>query len=97
MTSGPRSDSRRRQREAARRIGRCDLYGEVDGEFQPSLANRERITRMIRELRPDILVTHDPWRRYQLHPDHRNVGICALDTMIAAGITYSSLTFSKKD
>ncbi|MGI5835499.1 MAG: PIG-L deacetylase family protein [Chloroflexota bacterium] len=74
------------QREAARRIGAVGVtfMGEVDGEFQPSLANRERITRMIRELRPDILVTHDPWRRYQLHPDHRNVGICALDAMIAA-------------
>ena len=74
------------QREAARRIGVADVtfLGEADGEFQPDLANRERITRVIRALQPDVLVTHDPWRRYQLHPDHRNVGFCALDAMVAA-------------
>lgn len=74
------------QREAARRIGAVSVtfLGEADGEFQPTLGNRERITRIIRELRPDILVTHDPWRRYQLHPDHRNVGTCTLDAMVSA-------------
>ncbi len=76
----------REQREAARRLGVADvLYlGEADGEFPPTLANREKITRVIRELRPDVLMVHDPWRRYQLHPDHRNVGICTLDAMVAA-------------
>ncbi len=74
------------QREAARRLGVSSVtfLREPDGEFQPSLANRERITRAIRELRPDTLITHDPWRRYQLHPDHRNVGQCTLDAMVAA-------------
>lgn len=74
------------QREAARRIGVASItfLGEPDGEFQPALANRERIARRIRELRPDVLIVHDPWRRYQLHPDHRSVGICTLDAMVAA-------------
>ena len=74
------------QREAARRIGveSVDFLREPDGEFEPSLANRERIARAIRQLRPDVLVTHDPWRRYQLHPDHRAVGFCTLDAMVAA-------------
>ncbi len=74
------------QREAARRVGVTDVVfmGEPDGEFDPNLRNRERIARRIRELRPDVLMVHDPWRRYQLHPDHRNVGICTLDGMVAA-------------
>lgn len=74
------------QREAAGRIGvrSVTFLGEPDGEFQPTLAHRERVTRAIRELRPDFLVTHDSWRRYQLHPDHRAVGLCALDGMVAA-------------
>ena len=55
-----------------------------DGEFQADLSNRERIARRIRELRPDVLITHDPWRRYQIHPDHRAVGFCTLDGMVAA-------------
>jgi len=76
----------REQREAARRIGVASVtfLREPDGEFQPTLANRERIARLIRQVRPDVLVTHDPWRRYQLHPDHRNVGLCTLDAMVAA-------------
>ncbi len=74
------------QREAARRLGVAGVQflGEADGEFPSTLANRERITRVIREFRPDVLMVHDPWRRYQLHPDHRNVGICTLDAMVAA-------------
>lgn len=74
------------QREAARRVGVASVtfLGQRDGEFEPSLENRERIARIIRELRPDILMVHDPWRRYQLHPDHRGVGICTLDAMVAA-------------
>lgn len=76
----------REQREAARRVGveSVDFLREPDGEFEPSLANRERIARAIRQLRPDVLMTHDPWRRYQLHPDHRAVGFCTLDAMVAA-------------
>jgi len=74
------------QREAARRVGvkSATFLRGWDGEFEPSLENRERITRIIRQLRPDVLMVHDPWRRYQLHPDHRAVGICTLDAMVAA-------------
>jgi LmbE family N-acetylglucosaminyl deacetylase len=74
------------QQEAARRIGvqSVTFLRQSDGEFEPSLENRERIARAIRGLRPDVLMVHDPWRRYQLHPDHRTVGICTLDGMVAA-------------
>ncbi len=30
------------------------------------------------------MFTHDPWKRYRLHPDHRNVGWIALDAVVAA-------------
>jgi LmbE family N-acetylglucosaminyl deacetylase len=29
-------------------------------------------------------MTFDPWRPYQMHPDHRAVGVTALDAIIAA-------------
>ncbi|MHB1319916.1 MAG: PIG-L deacetylase family protein, partial [Anaerolineae bacterium] len=32
----------------------------------------------------NILVTIDPWRHYQLHPDHRAAGQAALDALYAA-------------
>jgi len=74
------------QREAARRIGAAEVtfLREPDGEFDPGLRNRERIARIIRALKPDVLMAHDPWRRYQLHPDHRNAGLCTLDAVVAA-------------
>ena len=27
---------------------------------------------------------HDPWRRYRLHPDHRNAGFIVTDAIVAA-------------
>ena len=30
---------------------------------------------MIREVRPDVVLGHDPWKRYRLHPDHRHAGL----------------------
>ena len=33
---------------------------------------------------PDVVLTHDPWQRYQLHPDHRTAGLLALDAVVAA-------------
>jgi LmbE family N-acetylglucosaminyl deacetylase len=39
---------------------------------------------LIRRLRPDVVLTHDPWRRYMLHPDHRVVGWAAIDAVVAA-------------
>src|SRR3989440_5362750 len=39
-----------------------------DGELEPSLANRHTIVRVIREIGPDLLLTHRP---NDYHPDHR--------------------------
>ena len=38
----------------------------------------------IRKCRPDVVLGHDPWRRYRLHPDHRNAGFLATDGIVAA-------------
>ncbi|OGN87526.1 MAG: hypothetical protein A2158_07150 [Chloroflexi bacterium RBG_13_46_14] len=35
---------------------------------------REEITRLIRQYRPEVVVTTDFQRRYRSHPDHRNTG-----------------------
>jgi LmbE family N-acetylglucosaminyl deacetylase len=40
--------------------------------------------RQVRMKKPDVLLTHDPWQRYQLHPDHRATGTVALDGVVAA-------------
>ncbi len=55
-----------------------------DGELEVNLERRKMLTRIIREHQPEVLITHDPWMRYQLHPDHRASGTLALDAVISA-------------
>jgi LmbE family N-acetylglucosaminyl deacetylase len=35
-------------------------------------------------VQPDVVLGHDPWRRYRLHPDHRAAGFLTLDALVAA-------------
>ncbi len=74
------------QREAARRLGVAStrFLGRHDGELEVSLAFRAELTAVIRRLRPQLVATFDPWRPYQLHPDHRAVGFTTLDAIISA-------------
>lgn len=67
--------------EAARRlgVGHVEFLREGDGHVFPTVEFREKVVRMIRKFRPDVIVTHDPFRPYALHPDHRAVGITAHD------------------
>ncbi|WP_448576824.1 PIG-L deacetylase family protein [Thermomicrobium sp.] len=71
------------EREACRRLGVSEIVflRMPDGELMPDLAFRERIVRQIRAYRPDIVITHDPFRPYALHPDHRAVGITTIDAV----------------
>ncbi|MFH1623808.1 MAG: PIG-L deacetylase family protein [Pseudomonadota bacterium] len=55
-----------------------------DGEVEVNLAFRSELALLIRQYRPHVIVTHDPWRPYLLHPDHRAVGFTASDAVIAS-------------
>ncbi len=77
------------QREAARRLagaraGEVRFLGRVDGELESDLATRGEVARVIRELQPQVVLGHDPWKRYRLHPDHRHAGLLACDGIVAA-------------
>lgn len=81
--------SRRRdeQREAARRLGATGevvFMDEVDGELAESPELVSEIARVIRRLRPSVVLGHDPWKRYRLHPDHRHAGFLTCDAIVAA-------------
>jgi LmbE family N-acetylglucosaminyl deacetylase len=69
--------------DAARRLGveRVEFLHEPDGEVMPDLSLREKIVRMIRTYKPDVVITHDPFRAYAFHPDHRAVGFAAHDSV----------------
>ena len=74
------------QRAAAEAIGvgRVLFLRHPDGLLENNMALRREIAGQIREWRPDIVVTIDPWRKYQLHPDHRAAGQAALDAVYAS-------------
>lgn len=76
----------REQEEAARRLGvtSCRFLRNNDGELEANLTLRGQICQVIREVHPYTVMTFDAWRPYQLHPDHRAIGITALDAIIAA-------------
>lgn len=87
------------QREAARIQGVQTvtfLDGYHDGEVEPTLALRREIAFIIRQWKPDTVFTLDPWKRNELHPDHRAVGICVVDAIACArGIMYYPEQFQK--
>ncbi|HEX3090299.1 MAG TPA: PIG-L deacetylase family protein [Ilumatobacteraceae bacterium] len=77
------------QSEAARRLsgdnaGFVVFLNNVDGELDSGVEMRGEVARVIRELRPDVVLGHDPWKRYRLHPDHRHAGLLACEGIVAA-------------
>ena len=74
------------QRRAADTLGVGDVVhlGYVDGELEYSMDLRKDLAREIRRTQPDVVLSHDPWQRYQLHPDHRATGFAAVDAVVDA-------------
>ncbi len=80
------AERRREQADAASTLGATHVIhlDETDGELQVGMELRAALCAEIRKARPDVLLTHDPWQRYQLHPDHRATGTLTLDAVVAA-------------
>lgn len=66
--------------EAAEVLGISTEVMDVhDGELMPSLENRKKVARLIREWQADIVMVH---RRYDYHPDHRYSGVLVDDATV---------------
>lgn len=75
------------QRAAALALGATGqvvFLGRTDGELDTSLATQSEVAAWIRRMRPDVVLGHDPWKRYRLHPDHRAAGFLTVDAVVAA-------------
>ena len=79
------------QRSAAKVLGVDDIkfLNYPDGYLTPDINLRRDITRVIRTIRPDILVTCDPQTLFTAnaglnHPDHRAAGQATLDAVFPA-------------
>jgi LmbE family N-acetylglucosaminyl deacetylase len=72
---------------AAKCVGVDDvrLLGYPDGRVEATLDLRRDIARVIRQVRPDRVLTHSPERDYERiypsHPDHRAVGSSTIDAV----------------
>jgi len=75
-------------KEAARRMGPnveslvMDIH---DGELMPTLENRKKVARLIRDWKADIVLSHRP---YDYHPDHRYVGVLVRDAAFMVTVPF---------
>ena len=97
MTGAKLAEIRREeQRNAARVLGSDDVtfLGYVDGRVEPTLELRLEIARVIRRVRPDVIVSQDPLFRYMPnyinHPDHRAVADATLAAIMPTANTLLS-------
>lgn len=74
------------QRAAARELGATEVIflRHPDGLLENSLFLRRQLAHLIRTHKPDIVFAIDPWRHYQLAPDHRAAGQAAIDALWSA-------------
>jgi LmbE family N-acetylglucosaminyl deacetylase len=79
-----RQEEARAAAQALGATGEVVFLGVTDGELENDRATRSELARWIRLLQPDVLLGHDPWMRYRLHPDHRAAGFLTCDALVAA-------------
>jgi LmbE family N-acetylglucosaminyl deacetylase len=74
------------QRAAGARLGASDVHFvmSVDGELHVGLSEQRAVSEVIRRVRPDVVLTHDPWRRHRHHPDHEAAGRVVVASIVAA-------------
>jgi LmbE family N-acetylglucosaminyl deacetylase len=87
MAGGPLAQRRTAEVNAAAKqlgthAGVLDIH---DGELEPTLENRQKITRQIREWKADIVISHRPW---DYHPDHRYVGVLVQDAAFMVTVPF---------
>jgi LmbE family N-acetylglucosaminyl deacetylase len=74
------------QRAAAAALGveRVIFLRNNDGELESTTALRNEMALYIRHFRPSRIYSHDPWKQYMLHPDHRAVGFAVIEGVVSA-------------
>jgi LmbE family N-acetylglucosaminyl deacetylase len=87
MAGGPLAQRRTAEVAAcARKLGVSSKVLDIhDGELVPSLENRRLITRIIRQWKADIVISHRPW---DYHPDHRYVGVLVQDAAFMVTVPF---------
>jgi LmbE family N-acetylglucosaminyl deacetylase len=84
---GPLAKRRLAEVKAADKIlgASTEVLDIHDGELEPNLETRKKITRLIREWKADIVIAHRPW---DYHPDHRYVGVLVQDAAYMVAVPF---------
>jgi N-acetylglucosamine malate deacetylase 1 len=87
MAGGPLAQRRTAEVQAAGKVlgTTAQVLDIHDGELMPTLENRRTITRLIREWKADIVISHRPW---DYHPDHRYVGVLVQDAAFMVTVPF---------
>ena len=87
MAGGPLAQRRAAESAAvAKQLGVTSQVLDIhDGELEPTLENRRLITKVIREWKADIVISHRPW---DYHPDHRYVGVLVQDAAFMVTVPF---------
>jgi LmbE family N-acetylglucosaminyl deacetylase len=80
------AERRREQEKAAAVLGIAEVtsFDFIDGELVSDAVGQARVCEALRTVRPEVVLGHDPWARYRLHPDHRHAGFLVTDAIVAA-------------
>ena len=84
MTSEKLAEIRvREQRNAAAVLGVNEVVflGHPDGFLKDEPVFRGELVKLIRKYRPALVITHDPFRKYVWHHDHRVTGLVCMDAV----------------
>jgi LmbE family N-acetylglucosaminyl deacetylase len=79
-----RQEEQRAASHALGGTGEVTFLGWPDGELEAGLRQRWEMAAAIRRVRPQVVLGHDPWKRWRLHPDHRAAGFLVTDGIVAA-------------
>lgn len=87
LAGGPLAKIRSKEAQAAAKV--MGIETEVldihDGELEPTLEHRKKITRLIRDWQADLVFCHRPW---DYHPDHRYTGVLVQDAAFMVTIPF---------
>ena len=87
MAGGPLAQRRLAEvKNAAKILGiEVEVLDNHDGELMPTLENRQKVIRLIRDWNADIVICHRP---NDYHPDHRNTGLLVRDAAYMVMVPY---------
>ncbi|MDA8344525.1 MAG: PIG-L family deacetylase [Thermaerobacter sp.] len=77
------------QQAAAKELGaKLRMLGLPDGGPHDYYRLRDRAVALIRDVRPDYVFVCDPYLPYEVHSDHRMVGLAVSEAVLLAGLPH---------